>query len=711
MGLEPQDEVFSRYAGSESCRECHPAIQEAWSVSNHGLAERLPRPDLDRAAFADRPAFVHGGIETRPRAEGENLRIETPGYGNRNRPHDVVRVIGHEPLRQFLVGGEGGRLQAVDAAYDPEEKDWFSVHGDEDRRAGEWGHWTGRGMNWNSMCAACHNTRLRKNYDPEQDIYRTAMAEMSVGCESCHGPMKDHVAWYRKHPDAEEPDRHRLAPGRMLETCASCHSRRSELTGDFRPGEPYDDHHFLVVPDESDLYHADGQVRGENYVYTSFLGSRMHAAGVHCMDCHEPHSTRTILPGNQLCMRCHNGSRPDSPRIDPVAHSRHAPESAGNQCVNCHMPRTTYMQRHPRRDHGFSIPDPLLTRELGIPNACNRCHQDRSTDWAVAATEAWYGERMERYSRERARWIAGGRRGAASAREPLLGMLKGSETPHWKASAARLLSAFLDDAEVRRELVRALSHTNALVRSHAALSLGPLASGGHPGIEEALEERLDDPRRSVRIQAAWALRAREDLPEPAGGDLDLYLRHNSDQPTGQMQLGALALARGRNEEALEHYRRASEWDPGSPPIRHELAIVHSRMGDHREALEQLQEACRLDPQEAEYRFKLALAWNDLGDTDRTIESLEKAVELDSGHSRAWYNLGLARSGKGDAEGAMDALKRGESASPRDPDIPYAMATILHGMGLHSEARAAAARAAGLGHGAATRLLEMLSRSP
>ena len=45
-------------------------------------------------------------------------------------------------------------------------------------------------MNWNSMCAECHNTRVRKNYDAATDSYHTTMAGMGVGCEACHGPLQ-----------------------------------------------------------------------------------------------------------------------------------------------------------------------------------------------------------------------------------------------------------------------------------------------------------------------------------------------------------------------------------------------------------------------------------------------------------------------------------------------------------------------------------------
>ena len=73
---------------------------------------------------------------------------------------------------QRLCGGRGGggkpsgvQCETRYGTVSPRSNEWFNVYGSEDRRPGEWGHWTGRGMNWNSMCATCHNTRLRKNYD------------------------------------------------------------------------------------------------------------------------------------------------------------------------------------------------------------------------------------------------------------------------------------------------------------------------------------------------------------------------------------------------------------------------------------------------------------------------------------------------------------------------------------------------------------------
>lgn len=695
------------YGGSESCKDCHSTRYTAWTTSNHAVAERPPDADLDQAAFDPARSFTHGTQTSEPRKSGNTFLVNTKGFKNANENYEVVRVIGHDPLRQYLVDGGDGRLQTLEASYDPHENEWFNVYGDEDRQPGEWGHWTGRGMNWNAMCASCHNTRLRKNYDEDTDSYHTTMAEMTVSCEACHGPMKKHALDYKAGvpPTASQT----LDKIQVMQTCAGCHSRRGELTGDFQPGDNYYDHFHLTVPDMSDIYYPDGQVMGENYVFGSFTGSKMHAAGITCMDCHDPHTTKLILPGNNLCMRCHNGGYPNSPKIDPTAHSFHEADSAGNQCVNCHMPHTTYMQRHPRRDHGFTIPDPLLTKELGIPNACNRCHTDKDTDWAIAAVEKNYGGKMDRHTRERARWIAQARRGDDSVKPKILGMLKGNDLPYWQAVAVNLVDQWLGDPEIQRALLNALDSTNELVRSHAARAMEPLASAHIPAAETVLKNRLNDPARAVRVNAAWSMREELDFSSLAARELDHFLRINSDQPGGQLQVGTWMLAKNNPTEALKHFEKAVSWDPNSAPLHHELAVLYSMLNRPADAVRSLQEAVRLEPEQAEFHYKLALGWNELQDLPKTVQSLENAVRVNPRHARAWYNLGLARNSMGQPTAAIDALLRGETADPNDPRIPYARATILAQLGRGNDARVAAQRALSLepGYTAARTLIDSL----
>jgi tetratricopeptide (TPR) repeat protein len=208
----------------------------------------------------------------------------------------------------------------------------------------------------------------------------------------------------------------------------------------------------------------------------------------------------------------------------------------------------------------------------------------------------------------------------------------------------------------------------------------------------ALRARLEDPIRSVRVEAAWTLRASLNSNSPAARDLNLFLDSSADQPGGQLQRGEFLVARGERQEALACFRRAVAWDPSSAAIRRDLAVLYGSLNQSREALEQLREAVRLEPRDAEYHYTLALALNDAGDLAQAIAELQETVRLNPRHVDAWRNLGLALAAKEDLTGSLEALVRAESIDPNDPRIPYARATVLVRLNRVPDARAAAARA-------------------
>ena len=701
------------YGGSLSCKSCHAEEYAAWSQSHHGLAERPTDPALDAPAFQSDSLYSQGWTASRT---GTNFFVTGMGPNGSNQTYRIERVLGVEPLRQFLVDFPSGREQVLEAAFDPRTNAWFDVFGNQNRQPGEWGHWTGRGMNWNSMCAACHNTRVAKNNVPATDAYHTTMVETGVGCESCHGPLAAHNAWQQDHGagGADDPTVHKLTRAQTLDNCGFCHARRGELTGDFQPGDDFHNQQELTLVDASETFYPDGQIHEEDYEFAPFLGSRMHAKGVSCVDCHNPHTARIKLPGNWLCLQCHGGARADAPVINPVQHSHHAvigwnaqgvatnndlaaftaatSRHTGGDCVDCHMPQTIYMQRHARHDHGFTSPDPRLTKELGIPNACNRCHTDRPVDWAIKQTEDWYGNKMERPERARTRVIAAARSEKAEAAAGLRGLLQAEPIPYWRAVACGLLGPWAAEAENQAALLHALSDTNALVRSAAARSLGDALAEGPSTARDALRERLTDPVRSVRVAAAWALRAELDPENPAHRDLLLDLNVNADQPMGQARLGTYYFDRNQLPEALNAYQKAVTWDSNSPPLHENLAVVLSALNRSSEAAAQLRTATRLSPQDAHLEFELGLALNECDQPQQAIAALQEAVRLDAGLGGAWYNLGLALNRAGRTPEALAALQHGAQAQPKDPRIPYAAATILGRLGRRDEARVAAQQA-------------------
>jgi predicted CXXCH cytochrome family protein len=599
------------------------------------------------------------------------------------------------------------------------QKEWFNVFGNENRQPGEWGHWTGRGMNWNSMCAQCHMTGYRKNYSAETDTYKTTWVEHGIGCIQCHGPTaEDHGRKPGSAIPAGKAPPFRGDRAKMMETCAPCHARNQQLTDQFQPGDSYDDHYRLVLPTNATTYYPDGQQRDEDFNWTSVRLSRMGHAGVTCMDCHDPHSLRTILPAteNQLCLQCHaapgrvqpNGTKAIA--IDPTAHSHHAAGSAGNSCVGCHMPTTNYMVRAPRHDHGWLKPDPQLTQELGIPNACSKCHSDKPIEWTIARADEWYGAKLDSRQRARARAVAAAQAGRSGASAALTDLLKGEDIPGWRATYLSLLgeTADHDDTLSRRAAEQSLDAADPIERSAAVRLLGTVA-----GTAGQLRARLADPSRLVRLDTAWILSPELAADSAARRELDEHLALDLDQPVGRYRVGTDLANRGQRDRALQEVGLAAKWDPFSSGFEDALGVMKAAQGSAGEAAAHLQRAAELAPNDGAQAMRAALAWGEAGRPAEAEQWMRQAVRRDPNFDRAWYNLGLLLAQREQLPDAADALRQAERIRPAESDYPYALATVLTRLRDDAGARAATTRALGLNprHEGAANLLRSLSRRP
>lgn len=705
-----------RYSGSATCQQCHNKIFELWQDSHHALAEVPFDPQVHGPAFEPEHKVHHGKQDSVIGKKDGEYAIITEGGDGKITAFSPRRIIGKSPLWQAVVDGERGRYQVTALSYDPRKHEWFDVFGDENRRPHEWGFWANRGMTWNSMCGSCHTTDFHKNYDHETDSYDTKFLELGIGCEGCHGPYKSHVtemvaqgktgaaasssvtvswppkSFLEKRPEGQPAisgaERNRLDV--IIDTCGSCHARRVDLTGRFRPGERFLDHYRPVIPDESEIYYEDGQVHEEDYEFTSFLSSRMHAMGVRCIHCHDPHTSKLRAEENDLCLGCHQG------KIDPVAHSHHDINQPGGKCANCHMPLTTYMQRHARRDHGFTIPDPTLTRDYEIPNACNRCHEDKTVKWAIGHTARWYGKRMDRHTQRRARALAEARRSNDGAEEGLVRLLETENSKFWRSAALGLSAPWLDrNPALLKTLIESLKDRDPLLRATAArMAETLLANRGLPqplrtGLEQSLATLLKDPVRAVRIDAAWSLRRSLQRSSDASRELNDYLFYNSDQPTGALQIGVFHLDRqqqpGSTSEAIRWMEKAVDWDPYSPYLHQSLAIAYSTASRQKDAIESLEKAHQLEPDNVMYAYNLALGLSEMSRYEEAEKYLALTVRLDKDFNRAWYNLALARNRLGKNQEAIDTLLRAEENEPGNIDYIYTRATILRDMKRYQDA--------------------------
>lgn len=691
------------FAGSAACQDCHAAAWRGWRESHHYQA-MLPASEATVLGdFGDR-TFEYAGLRHRFFRRDGRFMVETDGAEGRMETFEVAYTFGFSPLQQYLIAFPGGRYQALNIVWDSRPaaeggQRWYHLYPDDAVTSEDLLHWTGAFQNWNSRCAACHSTGLEKNFDAKADRYATRWAEINVGCEACHGPGAAHVQWAKDDPSRPGPGfanalpaagRWVAAPERstavrqgppqgevQVGVCASCHARRSELA-DAHPGKPFADLYQLQLLEDG-LYYPDGQIRDEVYEYGSFLQSRMHAAGVACADCHDPHSGDTLAEGDALCARCHQPAVFDQPE-----HHHHGADSAGSRCVECHMPATTYMGVDARRDHGFRVPEPQLTLELGIPNACNRCHGGEDAAWSARQLETWYPGMRTRAAH--APVLAAARANDRSALPALLELAADSSASGVLRATALLESARFPSERTIAAAQAGLGNADPLVRAAAVRALQDLPAAHRYVL---LRPQITDPARSVRTEVAAALAEvpAGQLPDPERAALAtlrneyrVALQHAADTPEGQLNLGIFQARSGQSEAAERHYRKALDLAPGFLPALINLADLYRENGLDSAAEPVLLEAVRRDPNHAPALHALGLLRVRQGQLAAAVDLLGQAARSDPANPRYVYVYGVALHESGRRGEAVAVLEAALARHPGDPDITAALAAYYQPSG-------------------------------
>lgn len=705
------------YVGRSSCIQCHQEEAESYIGSHHDLAMDLATEDTVLADF-DNATFERDGVVSRMFRDGDRYMIHTEGEEGEMRDFHVKYVFGVDPLQQYMVefdrtpgmpDSEIPRVQVLRLSWDTAKKEWFYLRPPdvEDKlEPDDPLHWTGIGQRWQTMCADCHSTNLKRNFDAKTNQYHTTFSEIDVSCEACHGPGSLHVElaqsnsvfWDRRYGfglaklKGEDPEP-------QIQTCAPCHSRRGLLDTDFHAGDQFCDHFQLELLQE-ETYFDDGQIKDEVYVYGSFIQSKMYHKGIRCTDCHDPHSLKLKHPGNKTCTSCHQHA---AGKYDVPSHHHHVPGTEGAKCVNCHMPERTYMAVDPRRDHSLRVPRPDLSVSIGTPNACSGCHvkdqlkdlpaekteslkeyadwlqqaQDgdqeiagllaKTDQWCDDACETWYGSERKKPTHF-AETISEFRKAQESSdpailTESIKSMLKlanqtDAQTPAIaRASALNELAATgtPNAFPVAVSILKKSSESPLVMAAAINLFMNAPASVTRKSLLPILSSKT----RLLRNEAARVLVASGAYQNLSGSEktrVNLLLRDvkeslmaASDRAGAHLGWAMLCEGQGRPEEAIQAYRTAIRVEPNTTGPRSNLSSLLERVASQRsatQAAEMLEEAEKLRGEE--------------------LPLLERDAKLAPENASVQYRLGLALYLAGRMADAMEKL---ELATKLEPDVP------------------------------------------
>jgi predicted CXXCH cytochrome family protein len=699
------------FVGSQACASCHQAETKLWQTSQHRHAMQHASAASVLGDFDD-ASFDYYGVHSRFSKKDGKFLVETDGPDGKLATFGIKYTFGLDPLQQYLVEFPDGRLQALSIAWDTRPKDkggqrWFHLYPKEEIKHDDILHWTKLNQNWNFMCAECHSTGVKKNYDAANDRFATTWAELSVGCEACHGKGSGHVGWaqdqqswwpFGKNEDPAKglvvrlnerqgiswlPDprtgnpQRSIAPAlvrREVETCGLCHARRSEFSEDWIPGRPLSDTH-VVSTIARGLYHADGQMLDEVYNYGSFKQSRMFAAGVTCSDCHEPHAAELRVPGDGVCLQCHA-----SGKYEAAAHHHHEGATPAVTCASCHMPVSTYMEIDKRHDHSLRIPRPDLTAKLGTPNACNGCHADKSPEWAANAIEQWHGPNRKGFQNY-AEAFHSSWTGQADA-APLLAAVAANPAAPAIARAGALAELNSRLSPTNIELARkGVSDPDPMVRI-AALDM--LDGAAADRVWPLVSPLLSDPSRGVRVRAAALLAgvpganqpaADREAFESAAAEFIAAQRLNSDRPEARATLANFYVRRRLLSDAEIEYKAALALSPRYAPAAINLADLYRQTGRDGDAERVLRAAIASSTQDAGLHHTLGLTLTRQKRPDDALSEFRIATELEPDRARYAYVYAVALHTSGRLDEAIGILKENLARHPDDRDTLFALATF------------------------------------
>ncbi len=681
----------------QQCQGCHQAQVKDWQGSHHQLAMQAATPETVPADFND-VSFSSEGETTRFSRRGDEFWVNTPGADGKATDFKVAYTFGIAPLQQYLIEVGDGRLQALGVAWDTQKNRWFHLYPGQGVNFKNPLHWSKPSQNANFMCVECHTTGYKRNFEAAKNSFDSQWNSLGVGCQACHGPASNHVAWAAKKGDllhagfaVNLKDKDATVE---LETCARCHARRAPLGDGYTVGNRLMDDYLPSVLTR-ELYALDGKIKDEVFEHGSFAQSKMADKGVRCSDCHNPHSAELKAPGNGVCLQCHNtaGKTPvptvdgrglQAKNYDSPEHTRHAAGEPGSFCVDCHMPGKFYMGNDWRHDHSFSIPRPgdKVSEQFKLWSASEPEHAPRYAESMALIRGGQPGAAQALYDQLARNNLPAIQRATLLAELPnypseqalkLATRELGNPAPQVRESAVRAISAFLPPPErvalygpLLRDPVLAVRIIAARdLLSASGQGLGPAWDKAIVEYENVQLSLLERAEANLNLAMLYQASGRGDKVE---AQLRTALLRDPDFFPALVTLAQWLEANGRSQEARTLIADNLKQHPEAALLQHTQGLMLIRAGDTANAMPHLREAARLEPANPQYNYVLAVALHDSGHVDQACEQLEKLLALQPYNRNARLSLIQYYLENGKEPKAQVAMQSWKKLNPGDPAL-------------------------------------------
>ncbi len=598
------------YAGADACRDCHQEKFERWSKDWHARALSPAEPQYIVGDFAN--AHYRGASsEAWMQKRGDAFVMRTKGPGGKVAAFPVKYVVGGKRMQDTVTEFPDGRMQVLPVYFHVTGRGAWVDYNEKKQGVVTEEHpfyWTNFRRTANHECFECHTTGLDVRYDRNTHQWSTSYSDAGVACESCHGPAARHAETKAKtdviHPGHVDK---KIA----LEICGSCHGPRDPIYPKFdrahryNAGDRYDDKFQpLVIVDgnqRSGEYFADGRPSSSSFEYQALLQSRcLLKGGATCLSCHTaPHQDHGV---NELKPAAHAGC--ESCHASVVAQREQHSHHKNVSCESCHMPNVVTGVLDKFADHTIDIPNPVVTAEHDVPNACGECHEKKSPNELQATMRAWWPD-IDRRQARRVRLANAIDEKTATASLPSLraviedrgesnilrgacALLLGQRFPR---AAAETLAPLLDDPDplVRANFIEGLGHAHAMsaandvaqhvedssvqVRQMAAMVL---TSFNDPRGVAALQKLANDPATTTLVRPHMMLAsqfARRGELDAAKAELQKVLAVMPYVPDALVMLADVDVRQGHRDEARASLEEALRFNPSHEGAKRRLAMM------------------------------------------------------------------------------------------------------------------------------------------